>query len=162
MKFLEKLETRERLYVLGFGIFLIVILFGQGLRMLYSLRQGIAEEANSNAEILQRLQILRSRIMRLAPAQDLPGRAKAFAQVNEIMQQNQLNPIRINEKKGKNQSFRVDVRLQSVEIENFFGFLYNVEYQSQIPFAITALRLQRAHTKKELYDISFTVSMTIN
>lgn len=158
MRFLEKLEERERLFVLGFLALAFLMLLFIGISTLYALRQELANEAQSNRDILQKLEKLKSQISSLAPAIRAPEKPEVFTEVNNLLNTYQLNPISINEeKKDSSKAFQLSIRLQSVPMSSLLSFLYDVEYKNKMLLSISFLRIRRSPSKNELYNVNLKI-----
>lgn len=158
MRFLDKLEERERLFVLGLLALVILMLFFIGASTLYALRQELSNEAQTNSNILYKLQKLKSQISRLAPAANIPEKPQVFTEVNNLLNTYQLKPISINEeKKDTAQGFQLSIRLQAVPLSSLLNFLYEVEYKNKMSLSISLLSIRRTVSKNDLYDVNLKV-----
>ena len=161
MHFLEKLEERERLFVLGLLGLLCLISILMGVSTLYNLRQELSAEAQKNSEIIRSLRKIKSQISSLGPATTSPGKAQVFTEVNNSLNQYQLKPISINEeKKDTGRGFQLSIRLQGIPISSLLNFLYDVEYKNKIPLSISFLRIRKTVSKDGMYDVNLKLKIS--
>ena len=93
MKFLEKLESRERLFLLGGLLFLIVILIVFGGKGLRRLQTGIGTKVTSQYESLQTLQRLKNQILGMGPSQKVSDKSIFFTKVNGFLEKHNLKTV---------------------------------------------------------------------
>ena len=161
MKFLEKLESREKLFLLGGLLFLIVVLVILGGQGLHRLQTGIGSKVASRYENLQTLQRLKNQILGMGPARKVSDKSVFFTKVNEFLERHNLKTVSINEneKGNKNEKrYRVTVRLQSVLMLDLLRFLHDIEFERSMKISVDLLRIRRAISKKDVYDVNVTVS----
>ena len=161
MRFLEKLEERERLFVLAFLALLFFILILSGVNALYSLRKELSDEAQNNNKILHKLKKIKSQISNLDPATTMPGKPEVFTEVNNLLNNYQLKPISINEeKKDTDKGFQLSIRLQAVPMSSLLNFLYEIEYKSRMPISVSLLRIRKTVSKNEVYDVNLKLKVS--
>ena len=163
MKFLENLDDRERVFVLVFVALLVLLGIAIALNKFYDLRSSLALEVKENVQLLQQLKRLKVKISSLAPTKDLPNNSQLFSIVNDLLKNNQITPTSINEKqRKKSKNFNLNIRVQAVSMFKLLNFFNELEYKNNVPFSISTLRLIKrpAKTDEELYDASFTVSLS--
>ena len=149
-------------YTFFFLIFFIIVISIIGaIGSFYKYRSSLSEKLVKGYEIINHLHKLKANINNLAPAKDLPPQTQIFSQVNSFLQQYQINPISINEeKKGeRDKSYQINIRLQSVPMNNLLSFFYELEFGGAVPLSIINISLRRSVTPQELYDVNMVVSL---
>ncbi len=161
MKFFEKLEARERILLFFCGLIVILLVIFLGLGKLYSFRSDLAKEVQYSTDVLQRLQYLKTQILSLEPATDLPEKNQFFTDVNNTLKRYQLKPVSINEAE-KSKVYKITIRMQSVQMQNLLNFLYDMEHGTKLPISVSSLQMRPSISKKELYDVNLSVSLNSN
>ncbi len=162
VKFLQKLEPRERLFLLSGVLFLLVVSLVAGTYQLYKVRRRISQEVTESRYEFQRIHRLREQILDMGVAKELPDQRQFFASVNSLLQQNELTPSNVDEKKagqGGRQKYEVSIKFRSVNLVKFLDFVYDLEYGNKVAAAVYKLEIRRAISAKELYDANIVVGM---
>ena len=158
MRYLNNLEPRERMLVIVFGIFLTGLAIFSGLRELFSWRHGVSVELQEAKDNLVSLESLLGQVLSSDAPKKLPKSSTVFRRINNLLNQNNMQPVSINERKsGKNLQVEIAVRLQNILMLDFLNFLSQIEYVEDYSFTVTKLRIRRDVKKDEQYSISFSV-----
>ncbi len=162
---LEKLEPRERLFVIIGGILVIaalVVALGMAVR---KARTSLAAEVQEARTGVQRLTELQGQIAGMQAADPLPVETQFVSNITSQLQQYSLNASTFNTLPGQTQqgqtTYGVTMTLRAVRLEDVIKFLHDVEYAQRLPAPVVEnIRITRAVSGRELYDVNMTISLT--
>jgi type II secretory pathway component PulM len=161
---LDKLEPRERLLVfVGAGLIAIVLLVLLGGRV-RSMRERVSEEVAARRAAVQQMVRLRNSIAGLKAPSTPPNRTEFVANVNNLLSQYGLNASAFNEKEQSAPGrtiYVISMTLRAVNLEDLIKYLHAVEYSRRVPAVIENIRINRAVSGKEVYDVNVTLSLSV-
>ncbi|MCB1171004.1 MAG: type II secretion system protein M [Leptospiraceae bacterium] len=154
---LEKLNERERMFVLVGGIVALALILFVGLKTILDHRSKLRAEVQNARRSLVQIREMSQLIQRLPSGQQAPGQDQVKNQLRQLMNSIGLEHTNLdaNERKeGKGQEkIEIKITFNSVKLVDIFKFLYEVEVNGQVPARVEMLRLQRPFSNKEVYDV---------
>lgn len=161
---LDKLEPRERLLLfVGAALIAVMGLFVFG-RMVAGMRKRVSEDVAARRAAVQQMIRLRDNISGLKAAREQPNRSQFVADVNNLLSQYGLNASAFNEKQQSAPGrtiYVISMTLRAVSLEALLKYLHAVEYGRRVPASVENIRINRAVSGKEVYDVNLTLSMSV-
>ncbi|MEQ9362930.1 MAG: type II secretion system protein GspM [Leptospirales bacterium] len=161
---LDKLEPRERVLLFaGAAVIAVVLLFVFG-RTVSRMRERVSEDVAARRAAVQQMIRLRDNITGLKAPTTPPNRSQFVANVNNLLSQYGLNASAFNEKEQSAPGrtiYVISMTLRSVSLEALLKYLHAVEYGRRVPASVENIRINRAVSGKEVYDINLTLSLSV-
>ncbi len=161
---LDKLEPRERMLLFGgVALVLTVLLFFGGARV-REMRQRVSEDVADKREAVQTMQRLSGAISSMKPPQALPSKSQFFANVTNLLSQYNLKGSGVNQKEQSAPGrtiYQVSMTMRAVRMEDLLRYLHAIEYERRVPANIDRIRVNRAVSGREVYDVNLTVSISL-
>lgn len=161
---LDKLEPRERILLIGGAALIAVVLLFVFGRTVSQMRERVSEDVAARRAAVQQMIRLRDNIgSQKAPREPLT-RSQFVANVNNLLSQYGLNASAFNEKEQSapgRKIFVISMTLRSVSLEALLKYLHAVEYARRVPASVENIRINRAVSGKEVYDINLTLAHSV-
>ena len=161
---LDKLEPRERLLLaVGAVVVSLALIFFFG-RMISRMRERVSEDVASRRAAVQQMIRLRDSIVGTKAPSRPPNRSQFVADVNNLLSSNGLNASAFNEKEQSAPGrtiYVISMTLRAVNLEDLLKYLHAIEYGRRVPAVIENIRINRAVSGKEVYDVNLTLSLSV-
>ena len=152
---LEKLEPRERLFVMIGGgalvVFLCILLFS----FLAQKRKKVHKMVMQTRAATQTALRLKSQIQSMAPAQKITDKNQFMGRVSSLIESNQMKIRTMKDEPPEQRSGFVEhpirISLSGVNLGNLIHFLHTIEYST--PARVRRLSINKQLSAKDVYDV---------
>ncbi len=163
---LNKLDERERLFVIGGIILVIVILLFSVVRKLAEFRSDLSEKiAESRGSSVQLDKLIRDynyyRSLKSGPEEDV---SQIYSKLDQILVRYSLKD-KVSTMRDSNtvilkqyNKITIDISLRSVPLNDVIKLIYDIEVNKQINSKVDYINFRKPFAGKEVYDVNLKLS----
>jgi len=160
---LDRLNDREKLFVIGGGAFLVLAAIYFGSQFLMTQRLGLSGGADQVRSDLSRLHRLKEDLALLPVAREIPDINNLKATVYNRLEKSGLQgDIRERTEKvsRKEEKLVIDLNMKGVSLKNLIDFIYDIEMSQSIPLSVGKMQLRRPLPEREIYDVNLSLTVS--
>lgn len=161
-KVYEKLNPRERLFVLAGGGSLLLLLLFLALSSIVQKRQELGQRVVQAREDYGRILRLREDISTMPPPREIPDRNQFKSAIFNLMESHGLKGDLRDSVKSISRSEEAIVEelvLKGVVLKNVIDFMHDIEYGHKINCRIDGVSFRRSLPGREIYDVNLSLAV---
>ncbi len=161
---LEKLNPRERLFIVGGGGFLLLmLLLFLGVKVKEQ-RDNIRQSVQEARDDVTHMQRLVADIRSMPAGGPLPDENELQTRTTQVLEGMKLTMQNIRSRKEtpspREEQIIVEITFAGVSLKDIINFLHAVEYSKQIPARVGVLEFRKPLAQREIYDVRLTLVVT--
>ena len=157
---LDKLNPRERIFVVYGGGILAALLLFYAVTFIISKRFELRDESSRAIQDIQKMSRLETQIASLPPEQNIPDLNQLKSQIFNVLEKNGLKgdiSDRTESISKKEELIIVNISINGVQFSPVMDFIYDIEYGQSVKGEIGKLSFNRPLADRELYDVKISV-----
>lgn len=160
---LDKLNQRERLFVIGGGGFLLIAAIFFGGRFVLQKRSGLTGGVDGVRMDLIKLHRLKADMDSLPAANNIPDINSLKAAVFNRLEKNNLQADireRTEPVSRKEEKLVVELNMKGIILKNLLDFIYDIEMNHSIPLHVGKMHLRKPLPDREIYDVNLSLTVS--
>jgi general secretion pathway protein M len=166
MAMLNKLNEREKLMVIGAGVFLIVFFLGFIFYTIITRRNDLSEEISGYRSDLNQLDtiIKKYNYYKAIKSNDAEDTSKVYAKLDTVLTRYGLKGDRTTLKDFQSvtqkefNKFTIEINMKQVRLNDVFKMIYDIEVNKEINSKVDYFTFVKALAGKEEYDVVMKIS----
>ncbi|MBE7411338.1 MAG: hypothetical protein L6Q54_01140 [Leptospiraceae bacterium] len=163
---LNKLDEREKLFVIGGVILVIVVLFFSVIRKLAEFRSDLSEKiVESRGSSVQLDKLIKDyhfyKSLKSGPEEDV---SQIYSKLDQILIRYSLKD-KVSTMRDSNtvilkqyNKITIDISLRSVPLNDVIKLIYDIEVNKQINSKVDYINFRKPFAGKEIYDVNLKLS----
>ncbi len=155
MSIFDRLNPRERLFVMGGGLLVIVLVIFTIIRFIVVRRIEISDAVSQERENFNRIQRLAADIKQLPAARDIPDVNRLKSLIFTRMEKHGLKADirdRVENISRTEEKLVVDLNFKGMSLKALIDFLHDIEYGRGVSVQVGRFQINRPLPGKEIYD----------
>ena len=160
----DKLNAREKLFVLGGGGFLVLAALVFAGRFLFQQRGHLTGGVQDARQQLARLYRIKEDLEKLPAPRNIPNVNALKASVSVRLEKNGLQNSDIRERVERvsksEERLIVEISIKGAPLKSIIDFLYDVEVSHSVPMSVGKLQIRKPLPEREIYDVNISLAVS--
>lgn len=162
LDFLEKLNPRERLFLQGLVIFLLILGAGSILRVVVRSRSALHEEAMLSGQRVAQMLRVEKQIVSLPAEKEIPDmnllKSRVFALLEKYNLKGDIKDS-VQSLSRSEELMSVNISINGTPLQPVISFLYEIEYGGAINATIGDFQFTKPLPERDIYDVRISVGV---